>query len=86
MDALFRSVVDTAIHPVAVVLSGEIDCGTKGIEAFIQNGLPVLVQDPDTCPAEEMPRAALAAAPALPTIGWRQIAGNLSALPAATVR
>jgi two-component system chemotaxis response regulator CheB len=62
-DTLF---VSAATHigarTIAVVLSGRLSDGAAGALAVRRAGGIVIVQDPDTCVATGMPRAAMAAA------------------------
>lgn len=63
IDVLFESASDAygaALH--AVVLTGANDDGARGAAAVRRAGGLVLVQDPFTAEAQQMPLAALAAA------------------------
>lgn len=59
-DLVFRSALRCAKLPVAVVLTGMGSDGAEGARAFADKGLPVLVQAPETCVVDGMPRAAMA--------------------------
>ena len=60
-DVLLTSAADVfGPRLIAVVLSGRLDGGARGVSAAKESGGRVLVQDPDTATAAAMPRAALA--------------------------
>ncbi len=83
-DALFESAALVGSAPVGVVLTGIGQDGAKGAAALRRKGVPVLVQDPETCIVGGMPQAAFAAAPGCEVLTIEQIAGRLIAwsLPA----
>jgi len=58
-DLLFESALACAKWPVAVVLTGMGEDGAAGARAFADRGLPVLVQLPESCVVDGMPRAAI---------------------------
>jgi two-component system chemotaxis response regulator CheB len=58
-DLLLHSALDVAERPVAVVLTGMGEDGARGARAFADKGLPVLVQSPESCVVDGMPRAAI---------------------------
>lgn len=60
-DLLFETAALVARHPVAVILTGMGNDGTKGAQHFNRRGLPVLVQEPRTCVVAGMPTAAIEA-------------------------
>jgi two-component system, chemotaxis family, protein-glutamate methylesterase/glutaminase len=66
------------------VLTGMGEDGAKGAAALRRKGVPVLVQDPETCIVGGMPQAAFAAAPGCEILTIEQIATRLAAwsLPA----
>ena len=60
-DALFESVARVAgTRSIGVVLTGRLSDGARGCRAIKHRGGRVLVQDPATAAAPDMPRAALA--------------------------
>lgn len=83
-DALFESAALVASTPVGVVLTGMGEDGAKGAAALRRKGVPVLVQDPQTCIVGGMPQAAFSAAPGCEILTIEQIAARLAAwsLPA----
>jgi two-component system, chemotaxis family, protein-glutamate methylesterase/glutaminase len=60
-DLLFESAAMVARYPVAVILTGMGNDGTRGAGRFARRNLPVLVQRPDTCIVGGMPSAAIEA-------------------------
>jgi two-component system chemotaxis response regulator CheB len=78
-DALFESAALVASAPVGVVLTGMGEDGAKGTAALRRKGVPVLVQDPETCIVGGMPQAAFAAAPGCEILTIEQIATRLAA-------
>jgi two-component system chemotaxis response regulator CheB len=58
-DLLFETAAMVARHPVAVIMTGMGNDGTKGAQQFLRRRLPVLVQDPKTCVVGGMPTAAM---------------------------
>jgi two-component system chemotaxis response regulator CheB len=60
-DALLTSAAQVfGPRLIAVVLSGRLEGGARGVSAAKDRGARVLVQDPDTAAAPSMPTAALA--------------------------
>jgi two-component system chemotaxis response regulator CheB len=60
-DALLASAAQVfGPRLIAVVLSGRLEGGARGVAAAKERGARVLVQDPDTAAAPSMPTAALA--------------------------
>lgn len=84
IDVLFESAAE-AYGPACcgVILSGANADGAAGLAAIARAGGLALVQDPSSASSPEMPRAALAAAPAsrLPVDRLRDYLGALAALP-----
>ena len=78
VDLLFESAVSNAKNPVAVILTGMGNDGTRGGERFARNGLPVLVQKPETCVVAGMPGAAIKAGIASDVLTVEQIGKKLS--------
>ncbi|HVB15711.1 MAG TPA: chemotaxis-specific protein-glutamate methyltransferase CheB [Stellaceae bacterium] len=76
-DLLFESVAMAARHPVAVILTGMGNDGTRGAGRFAQRNLPVLVQRPDSCVVGGMPSAAIEAGVASASLSLTEIARNL---------
>jgi two-component system chemotaxis response regulator CheB len=76
-DLLFESAALTVRRPVAVILTGMGDDGTRGAGSLARRGLPVLVQRPDTCVIDGMPSAALAAGVASESLTIDEIAQRL---------
>jgi two-component system chemotaxis response regulator CheB len=66
-----------ARHPVAVILTGMGNDGTRGAGRFAQRNLPVLVQRPDTCIVGGMPSAAIDAGVASQSLTIEEIGRNL---------
>lgn len=60
IDPLFRSVaINSRERAVSVVLTGELDDGTAGLQAIKACGGTAIVQEPDTAQAPSMPRSAV---------------------------
>jgi two-component system chemotaxis response regulator CheB len=76
-DILFESVAMVARRPVAVILTGMGDDGSRGAAAVARRGLPVLVQRPDTCVIDGMPGAAIEAGVASDALTLDEIAQRL---------
>jgi two-component system chemotaxis response regulator CheB len=76
-DVLFESAAMAARRPVAVILTGMGNDGTRGAGRFAQRGLPVLVQRPDTCVIDGMPSAAIEAGVASEALTLEDIARRL---------
>jgi two-component system chemotaxis response regulator CheB len=63
-DPLFRSAaVNYGKRAIGVVLSGKLDDGAAGLKAIHACGGYTIIQDPSTCVAPDMPKAALRAVP-----------------------
>jgi len=78
VDVLFQSAADAyGDRVIAVVLTGANDDGAEGVKRVKARGGIVIVQDPDTAEAPEMPRAAIAAAPVDQILRLDQIASYL---------
>ena len=60
-NLLFRSAGSEAKAPVAVILTGMGDDGTAGAKEFAARTLPVLVQAPESCAVDGMPKSAIRA-------------------------
>ncbi len=76
-DILFESTAMAARRPVAVILTGMGDDGSRGAAGFARRGLPVLVQRPDTCVIDGMPSAAIEAGAASDALTLDEIAQRL---------
>ena len=76
-DLLFESAAMAARHPVAVILTGMGNDGTRGAGRFARRNLPVLVQRPDSCVIGGMPSAAIEAGVASASLSLDEIARNL---------
>src|SRR5580700_10322317 len=76
-DVLFEAAAMAARHPVAVILTGMGNDGTRGAGRFAHRGLPVLVQRPDTCIVGGMPGAAIEAGVASESLSLEDIAARL---------
>jgi two-component system chemotaxis response regulator CheB len=76
-DLLFESAAMVARQPVAVVLTGMGNDGSRGAAAFARRNLPVLVQRPDTCIVGGMPGAAIEAGVASESLTLEEIARRL---------
>ncbi len=60
-NLLFKSMLETASYPMAIILTGMGDDGTEGAKEFVKKGFPVLVQEPATCTVCGMPCSAIQA-------------------------
>jgi len=76
-NVLFESAAMAARRPVAVILTGMGDDGTRGAGRFARRNLPVLVQQPDTCVIDGMPNAAIEAGVASEALTIEDIARRL---------
>ncbi len=61
VDLLFTTSASVALSPVAIIMTGMGDDGSKGAKDFATKGFPVLAQDPETCVVGGMPASALKA-------------------------
>lgn len=77
-DLLFETAAMVARHPVAVILTGMGNDGTRGAEQFRRRQLPVLVQDPKTCVVGGMPTAAIEAGMATESLSPAEIGQRLA--------
>lgn len=78
VDVLFQSAADAyGSGVIAVVLTGANDDGAEGARRVKARGGVVVVQDPKTAEAPEMPRAAITAAPVDQILPLDQIASYL---------
>jgi two-component system chemotaxis response regulator CheB len=66
-----------ARRPVAVILTGMGNDGTRGAGRFARRNLPVLVQRPETCVIDGMPSAAIEAGVASESLTVAEIARRL---------
>ncbi len=76
-DLLFQSSARICESPVAVVLTGMGDDGSKGAVDFAQRNYPVLVQEPETCVVDGMPGSAITAGVVSEVLEVSQIALQL---------
>ena len=76
-DLLFESAAMAARHPVAVILTGMGNDGTRGARRFARRNLPVLAQRPDSCVIGGMPSAAIEAGVVSESLSLYAIARNL---------
>ena len=76
-NLLFESAAMAARRPVAVILTGMGNDGTRGAGRFARRNLPVLVQRPDTCVIDGMPSAAIEAGVATESLTIDEIARRL---------
>ncbi len=77
VDLLFESAAMVARQPVAVILTGMGNDGTRGAGRFARRNLPVLVQRPDSCIIGGMPGAAIEAGVASELLDLDEIARRL---------
>jgi two-component system chemotaxis response regulator CheB len=78
IDVLFQSAADAyGSGVIAMVLTGANDDGARGAQRVKRRGGVVIVQDPQTAEAPEMPRAAIAAGPVDQILPLDQIASYL---------
>ena len=85
-DVLFESVAMSARRPVAVILTGMGDDGTRGAGRFARRGLSVLAQRPESCVIGGMPAAAIEAGVASEVLSLDEIAVRLRQLAPPFVR
>lgn len=85
-DVLFESVAMSARRPVAVILTGMGDDGTRGAARFARRGLSVLAQRPESCVIGGMPAAAIEAGVASEVLSLDEIAGRLRQLASPAAR
>jgi len=77
-DLLFETAAMVARHPIAVILTGMGNDGTRGAAQFQRRRLPVLVQDPKTCIVGGMPGAAIEAGVATESLPPDEIGQKLT--------
>jgi two-component system, chemotaxis family, protein-glutamate methylesterase/glutaminase len=58
-NVLFRSALDAAVSPVAVLMTGMGRDGAREAARFAEKGFPMLAQTPDTCVVSGMPQSAI---------------------------
>jgi len=61
VDLLFTTSASVASSPVAIIMTGMGDDGSKGAKSFAARGFPVLAQNPETCVVSGMPASAMKA-------------------------
>ncbi len=76
-DLLFQSAARICESPVAIILTGMGDDGTKGAGEFFERCYPVIVQEPTTCVVDGMPGAAIYQGVVSEVLDVAQIAGKL---------
>jgi len=76
-DLLFQSSSRECVSPVAVVLTGMGDDGSRGAKEFAQRDYPVMVQEPSTCVVDGMPGSTIALGAASAVLEVAQIARKL---------
>jgi two-component system chemotaxis response regulator CheB len=77
-DLLFETAALVARQPVAVILTGMGNDGTRGATQLGRRSLPVLVQDPKTCVVGGMPGAAIEAGVATESLTTGEIGRKLT--------
>ncbi|MEY2699634.1 MAG: Chemotaxis response regulator protein-glutamate methylesterase [Pseudomonadota bacterium] len=60
-DELFLSASKLSVGVVGVIMTGMGNDGTRGAQMLYQQKMPVLVQSPESCVVDGMPRSAIAA-------------------------
>lgn len=83
-DMLFQSAAGIARHPLAIILTGMGNDGTKGAAFCRKRGLPVLAQSPDSCVIGGMPQAAIEAGVVTEIRTADEIGGRIAELVAAS--
>ncbi len=76
-DVLFESALRVSENPVAVVLTGMGNDGTRGSRRFFDRGLPVIVQTPASCVIGGMPQAVIDSGSATCTLPIADIGNRL---------
>jgi two-component system chemotaxis response regulator CheB len=75
IDVLFETAAESyRDRCIGVVLTGANDDGSRGLTRVVELGGRAIVQDPETAQRDEMPRAALRAAPTARVIPVAEIA------------
>lgn len=77
-DLLFETAALVARQPLAVILTGMGNDGTRGAAQLGRRNLPVLVQDPKTCVVGGMPGAAIEAGVATESLTTGEIGRKLT--------
>ncbi|MEO5378049.1 MAG: hypothetical protein H7832_09760 [Magnetococcus sp. DMHC-6] len=78
VDFLFQSASENAHHPIGIVLTGFGSEGEQGAASFFKKGFPLLVQNPTTCLADELPKRAIQHNPDALCMTISQIANYLT--------